>query len=464
MSGSGLKNALKEHASETLSDLSEVDLRKLDLTRKYDELLDDPYETLTWRDHLLLYIICIFFLVFIVWASFATVDEVTRGMAKVIPSSKVQIVQNLEGGIIEELLVKEGDTVEEGQVILRMQNIEASSDYKANLAQYVGAKAALIRLEAEINGSKPDFSGHDLGVGSENSVASELAAYEANVGQYNDQIRILEQQLGQKKQEVKELSKKIDGVNKVLNLSLEEKSVIQDLVVRGAASKYELLQLESKVAEQTSELENLKLALPRARSAAKESEQRIQENKSAYKARVQKELSEKTVELNTIKERLAAYEDRKKRTDVRAPVFGVIKEIKVSTIGGVVRPGQDLMEVIPLNDLLIVEANISPSDIAFIYPGQKAIVKITAYDYSIYGGLEAIVKDISADTITDDEGNSFYRVKLQREAPLPKQKGVELKIIPGMMASVDILTGKKTIMSYLLKPFTKTLGDAFHER
>jgi adhesin transport system membrane fusion protein len=465
MNWQALKNALKSHASETLSDISDIDLRKLDLTRKYDELHEDPYETLTWKDHMLLYAVGVFLVLFVLWANLAKVDEITRGMGKVIPSSKVQLVQNLEGGIIDEILVKEGDNVQEGQIVIRMQSIEASSDYKANLAKYAGVKASVIRLEAEINGAVPEFTDEALQQeGVENSVAAEMAAYRANTSRYNDQLRILEQQLGQRQQEVKELEEKISGTQKVLDLSLEEKAVIDKLITRGAASKYELLQLEGKVAEQTSELENLKLSLPRAISSAKEAEERIQEHKSTYKANAQKELSEKTVELNTIKETLAPYEDRKKRTDVRAPAYGTVKEIKVATEGGVVKPGQDLMEIVPLNDLLIVEANIKPSDIAFIYPGQKAMVKITAYDYSIYGALEATVKDISADTITDEKGDSFYRVKLQREAPLPSQKGKNLEILPGMVASVDIITGKKTIMSYLLKPFTKTLGDALHER
>jgi len=205
-------------------------------------------------------------------------------------------------------------------------------------------------------------------------------------------------------------------------------------------------------------------AIPRARAAIGEANARINEVKSTARAQAQTELSAKLIEMNAIQKGLAGLEDRKQRADIRSPVNGYVKELKVFTVGGVVQPGQEFIEIVPKDDQLLVEARINPKDIAFLYPEQEGIVKITAYDFAVYGGLKGKVKSISPDAVTDEEGNSFYVVQMLTEENALKRKGEVLPIIPGMVASVDILTGEKTVMEYLLKPFIKTLNNSLNER
>lgn len=240
--------------------------------------------------------------------------------------------------------------------------------------------------------------------------------------------------------------------------------MVRPLVERGSAPQMELLQLERTMKERQTELNGYLTSLPRARSAVAEAQARIEEIEAGAKAQAQTELTAKSVELNEIGERLSAMTQRKERTEIKATVAGTVQEITVNTIGGVVNPGVDLIKIVPEDETLIVEAKIQPSDRAFIFPGQKAVIKLTTYDFSIYGGLEGELIDISADTFEDEQGNTFYKVKLRTFDTELKRKGEVLPIRVGMVASVDILTGKKTIMEYLLKPLIKTLDGAMNER
>jgi len=424
----------------------------------------DVDEDLTLSRHLLLFTITAFFIIFIVWANFATLDEVTRGDGKVIPSTEIQSLQTLEPGLVEEFLVREGDQVEKGQVLMRLSDIEASSDLGANNARYLGLLASITRLQAEAEGKiSVDFP-DEVMQGAPQSVTEELNAFRANRQQIQGQANVFEQQLSQRQQEVRELQTRITDLRGIIALQREEMAMIEPLVAKGSAPRMELLQLERSLKEQQSELNSLLGGLPRARSAANEVRARIEEITSAMKAQAQTELAARMIELNEIKERFSALKDRKTRTELRSPVFGTIKELNVNTVGGVVRPGEDIIQIVPKDDQLLVEARIRPSDIAFLYPGQKGIVKLTAYDFAIYGGLPAEVIEISADTIEDEEGNSFYRVRLRTDETELVRKNEILPIIPGMVASVDVLTGEKTVMQYLLKPFIKTLDNAMNER
>ncbi len=437
------------------------DLRQMDVTRDYDD--DQSVYGISMREHLLLYIIVAFFLLAIIWAIFTQLDEVTRGEGKVIPSGKVQVIQNLEGGIVEDILVEEGQIVNKGQVILRMRNVQASSEYSSNRKRYLGILASVVRLNAESKGLEPDFP-ETLIKEAPEAVQAEKNAFKANKESVKNQKSVLEQQLKQRGQEVTELKKRISDLSRIIRLTKDEQAMIKPAVERGAAPKIELIQLERQMAEQQSEINGLRLALPRTESSVKEAEERMAEQDSAFRANAQHELTEKKVELDSLKEVLSAYKDRKERTEVKSPVYGTIKDIKVNTIGGVIRPGDGIMEVVPLEDKLLVEAKVRPADIAFIHPGQKAVVKITAYDYSIYGGLDGEIVDISADTIIDEEGDSFYRVKIRTLETSLNYAGKEHKIIPGMTTSVDILTGKKSIKDYIVKPFVKASKTALRER
>jgi|AntRauTorcE11897_2_1112592.scaffolds.fasta_scaffold00220_2 adhesin transport system membrane fusion protein len=446
------------------------DLKKFDVTRRYDDDVFDPYEGIHMRDHFLLYSIFFILIVFIVWANFASLEEVTRGEGTVIPSSEVKVIQNLEGGIIDKILVREGDTVEKGQTLVRLRNIQASSDLSSNLKRYLGTKAIVQRLEAEAAGLDTIVFTDDVVKGVPQSVANERETFSAKIAQSRHQLGILEQQLDQKKQEVAELTRRISDTQKVLNLSQREMDMLRPAVERGSAPEMELLQLERSIAERQSELNGLRLALPRSKSAVNEVEQRIAEHNSTRRAEAQSELAERIVEMNALKETLSALEDRRDRTTIISPVNGIVTDVKFSTEGGVVQPGEEIMEVVPMDDSLMVEARIRPSDIAFLFQGQKAVVKITAYDYTIYGGLEGEVLNISADTITANQqggGNQqedYYRVRVRTDETALHHNGDELLIKPGMKAQVDILTGEKTVMDYILKPFKKAARSALRER
>lgn len=424
----------------------------------------DTDDDMPLSKHLLLFAITGFFVIFFLWANLATLDEVTRGEGKVIPSSEVQALQTLEAGIVEETLVKEGDSVTSGQVLMRLSDVEASSDLGANNARYLGLQAAIIRLQAEAEGKMTVEFPDEVMKGAPTSVTEEMNAFRANQQQLQGQLNIFIQQTSQREQEVRELEQRASDIRGVLALQREEMAMVEPLVAKGSAPKMELLQLERTIKEKNTELNSVLANLPRARSAVGEARARMDDLKTSAQAQAQTELSAKLIEMNEIKERLGALADRKTRTEIKSPVNGTIQELKVKTIGGVVRPGEDIIKIVPKDDQLIVEARVKPSDRAFIYPKQKAVVKITSYDYSIYGGLDGEVLDISADTIKDEKGNFFYRVRLRTYESELKRKGEVLPIIPGMVATADILTGQKTVMQYLLKPFVKTLDNAFHER
>ncbi|MDB5491017.1 MAG: type secretion rane fusion, HlyD family protein [Micavibrio sp.] len=421
-------------------------------------------EELPLHSHLLLIAIAGFFMIFVVWANFATLDETTRGDGKIIPSSQIQVIQNLEGGIIEEFLVKEGQEVKAGDILVRLSNIDASSNLGSNQAKYLGLLATTTRLRAESEGKSTVEFPPEVMKGAPQSVTTELDSFRSNAQSLNSQTQVYQEQLSQRQQEIRELNGKIADASSVIGLSQQERNMIAPLVERGSAPKVELIQLDRALREKQGELNSLRSSLPRAQAAVQEAQAKINEVRNTAKAQAQTELSAKMTEMAAIQQTLGTLQDRKTRTEIRSPMNGTVKDIKVTTVGGVVKPGEPVMEIVPKDDQLLVEARVRPADIAFLHPGQKAIVKITAYDFSIYGGLEGELVDISADSITNEKGESFYRVKVRTKENALKRKGQVLPIIPGMVTSVDIQTGKKTVMEYLLKPFIKTLRTSMNER
>jgi adhesin transport system membrane fusion protein len=414
--------------------------------------------------HLILVLMFAFFLFFILWASFATLDETARGEGQVVPAGEVQVIQNLEGGIVDAFMFKEGDIVKKDDVIMRLRDVGAQSDLGSNEAKYLGLMTSITRLQAEVEGKLVVEFPEDLVAKAPQSVAEELNAFRANKDKLQGQVMVLEQQLSQRKQEVSELSGKVNDLSAVIRLSQEEKRMTEPLVARGSAPRIELLQLERAIKEKQTELNGAKSAIPRAQAAISEAEARIGEIKKSFIADAQMELAAKTAEMSTVKQMLGALEDKKDRTDVRSPVNGTIKDFKINTVGGVVKPGDPIAEIVPMDDNLLVEAKIRPSDIARLRPGLPAMVKITAYDFTIYGGLKGEVADISADTIKNEKGEFFYRVKVRTKENSLRRKGEVLPIIPGMIATVDVQTGKKTVMEYLMKPFLKTVENSMNEK
>ncbi len=424
----------------------------------------DTDDDLPLSKHLLLLAIGSFIVIFIVWANFAQLDEVTRGNGKVIPSLDVQALQTLDAGTVEKIMVREGDEVVEGQTLMQLNAIEAESDLGANQSRYLGLLASITRLQAEAEGKGTVDFPDAVMKGAPQSVTEELNAFRANQQSVTNQRSVLQQQMSQREAELREINTRIADTRGVIGMQRQEADMVRPLVEKGSAPKMELLQLDRSIKEKSAELNSYTSSIPRIRSSIGEAQARIRELESNMKAQAQSELGAKMIEMNEIKERLGALKQRKGRMEIKSPVNGTIQEISVNTIGGVVRPAEDIIKIVPKDDQLIIEAKVRPSDRAFIFPGQKAVIKLTAYDFAIYGGLDAKLVDISADTIEDQEGNSFYRVKLKTDETELRRKGEILPITTGMVASVDILTGKKSVMQYLLKPFIKTLDSSMNER
>ena len=405
----------------------------------------------------------VFFLVFIVWSAFAPLDEVTRGQAQVIPSQRIQEIQNLEGGIISEIFVREGQIVEKGTVLVRLDNESAASFFRDAVAKSYEHMAAIARLEAEMAGKDPVYP-QEVVQKAPQVVADQTSIHNARKRQLELELGVLESQLSQKRQEVDEMVGRQGQLGASLRVAQEQRDIARPLVEKQIYSKVDYLSLEQRVIQLRGDISSLAVNIPKARSAVHEVEQRLSHRKAEVRSQAVEEINKRRGELNSLRETLSAGEDRVTRTDLRAPVRGTVKRIIINTQGGVVKPGESILELVPLDDTLLVEARVRPADIAFLHPGQKAIVKITAYDFSIYGGLEAGLEQISADTIEDRKGEFYYLVKLRTKKNAITYRGESLPIMPGMTATVDILTGKKTVLDYLLKPILKAQQNAMRER
>ena len=413
--------------------------------------------------HLLLATIMAFVIIFLGWAGWATLDEVTRGEGRVIPSSQIQIVQNLEGGIVAELLVREGQIVEPDEVLLRINDVKAASELEGSKTRYHALLGSIARLKAEINETAVNFPPEVLNHARRVAI-NETALFDARLASLESELEILRNQARQRDQEVAELENKLKQLARSAKLAEDELEITEPLAARRVVSKVDLLRLQRQVNDLKGELESSRLSLPRLKLAQKEAHRRIEEKILGFRLEAQRELNTLQTEASSLAELLTADADRVNRTDVRSPVRGTIKRLLINTVGGVVQPGQDLVEIVPLEDTLLIEARIRPADIAFLRPDQAAVVKVTAYDFSIYGGLDAEVENISADTITDERGESFFRVRVRTTENTLGKTGEPLPIIPGMTTQVDILTGQKTVLDYLLKPILRVRDRALRER
>ncbi|WP_371355071.1 HlyD family type I secretion periplasmic adaptor subunit [Pseudomonas chlororaphis] len=405
-----------------------------------------------------------FFLFLLLWANFAVIDEVTKGEGKAIPSSKVQKIQNLEGGIVSELFVKEGQIVEAGAPLIRLDDTRFKSNVGETEADRLSMLLRVERLSAEIDNRELNFPADALEA-APGQAASEKSLYESRRQQLHDEVGGLQEQLIQKQQELREFTSKQAQYRQQLGLQRQEIAMSEPLVAQGAVSPVEVLRLKRAEVETRGQLDATTLAIPRAESAIKEVQRKIDETRGKFRSEALTQLNEARTELNKASATGKALEDRVSRTLVTSPVRGIVKQLMVNTIGGVIQPGSDMVEIVPLDDTLLVEAKIRPQDIAFLHPGQEAVVKFTAYDYTIYGGLKAKLEQIGADTITDeDKKTTYYVIKLRTDRSHLGTDEKPLLIIPGMVASVDIITGKKSILSYLLKPIIRARAEALHER
>ncbi|XOV88351.1 MAG: HlyD family type I secretion periplasmic adaptor subunit [Pseudomonadota bacterium] len=420
-------------------------------------------ESLPVGAHLILWITAAFIVVCLVWANLATVDEVAHANGRVIPSSQLQVVQNLEGGILAEILVREGERVSAGQNLMRLDDTRFASSYNEGQLSVYALIALVARLEAEIGGQSfvpPD----NFPPEHQDLIEREQRLYEARQGELQSALDILEQQLRQQRQALSELQAQEQKLARNADLARQELALTEPLVQTGAVSQVELLRLQIAVNESVGELEVVRFAIPKAEAVIAEAEEKIAERRQQFRRQAQSELNEARTQLSRLSISNLALADRVNRTDVRSPVDGTVKQILVNTEGAVIQPGMDLVEIVPANDTLLIEARIRPSDIAFIHPGQAATVKLTAYDFAIYGGLDAVLELISADTIIDERGEHFFKIQVRTRENHLGSADAPLPIIPGMVATVDILTGRKTVMDYILKPLKRASAAALRER
>ena len=405
-----------------------------------------------------------FFIIMIAWASLADIDEVTRGDGKAIPSSRLQKIQNLEGGIVAEVFVHEGEVVKAGAPLLRLDDTRFRSNAGESEADRLALEARIQRLTAQLDNKETLTLSPEILNKTPDIANGEMELFASVNKRIQSELSGLNEQLVQKKQELLDYQAKGAQYRRSLGLLQQEISMSEPLVAKGAISKVEVLRLRRSEVETRGQLESVTLAVPRAEAAIKEIESKINETRGRYRSEALSQLNEARTELSKIEASGKAIEDRVNRTLVTSPVRGIVQQLMVNTIGGVIQPGNDLVEIVPLDDTLLVEAKIRPQDIAFLRPGQEAMVKSTAYDYTIYGGLAAKLEQISPDTVTDKDGKSFYVIRLRTEKNHLGSDEKPLIIIPGMVASVDIITGKKTILSYLLKPILRARAEAFRER
>ena len=420
-------------------------------------------ENLPLTSHAILWCTTVFIIIAITWANIAKLDEISRANGRVIPSSQIQIVQNLEGGILTKVLVKAGDKVGKSQKLLLLDDTRFASSFREGKLTTHALEARIARLEAEISG-KPFETIADFPLEHEMILKDEILLYKSRGKELNSAKDILKQQLTQYKQGLAELHATQNTLSRNAELAKQELTLTQPLVEKGAVSQVELLRLQAAVNETLGQLEETRLAIPAAVAAVAEADRKIQEKQQQFISASQAELNDAKTELSRLQISNIALEDRVQRTAVRSPVDGTVNQVLVNTVGAVIQPGMDLIEIVPTNDTLLIEARIRPSDIAFIHPGQKATVKLTAYDFSIYGGLDAVLELISADSIIDERGEHFFKIQVRTNKNHLGTDENLLPIIPGMVATVDIMTGQKTVMDYILKPLRRAQAAALSER
>ncbi|MBI5909167.1 MAG: HlyD family type I secretion periplasmic adaptor subunit [Betaproteobacteria bacterium] len=460
--------------------------------REASDLSDLPHEAITrrkppllppaWRPeelaaddggmkrspHWLLAAIIGFFVIALAWAWLAHIDEIARGEGKVITASQTQYVQNLEGGIIEKILVQEGDPVKKDQVLFQLDRARFASAYREGRQGELGLRAKVARLTAEVRGIPLQMPAEVLN-NAKPLADNEVAVHRARLGDLAGKNAVLREQLAQRTQEVVELRSRRERTEEQLEILKREIAITAPMVKEGAVSEVELLRLQRESTRISTDLDAATLAIPRAQSAIEEARRKMQDNESQFRSQAAGELSAARNELAKVAEAVPGLEDRMARTLVRSPVNGVVKTIANKTPGGVVQPGTPMAEIVAVEDSLLVEARIRPQDIAFVSVGQKATVKLAAYDYSIYGGVEGKLVYVSADSIQPQAqpGQSpepYYVAHVRTLKPGVEYRGKILPVIPGMTGQVDVLTGRRSVLYYLLKPINKMLERSLTER
>jgi membrane fusion protein, adhesin transport system len=404
--------------------------------------------------------VAIGFVVFLLWSWLTVLDKVTRGTGRVTPQTNNRIVQHFEGGILSEILVKEGQQIAEGTPLLRIDNSFSRAELSQASLDLKARRLMIQRLEAESAGQRqlqldPFLRGEMAEIASK-----EADLFKARIDGLDAQLRVVDEQIRQKTLEVSELRAKAQNLRRERELVAPRVESLRRLARQGAVSVNDLLEAERSLQQIDSKIQELGLEAPRAEVAISELRSRREQTIAQFRTDAEKERREAAVQAAKLEETISAMQDRSRRSEVLAPISGVVNKLHVNTIGGVVKSGEPLVQIVPLEDSLIVEARLAPQDRAEIWPGLPAVVKISAYDYSIHGGLKGRVLEVSPDALTDDKGEAYFRVRLAANAT---NLGPGKPVVPGMMAQVDILTGKHTVLDYLLKPMRQMQANALRQ-
>ncbi|WP_133405500.1 HlyD family type I secretion periplasmic adaptor subunit [Parashewanella tropica] len=456
------------------------------LTSEELDMVDDVYGAMMTDaptvHRLIIWSLAAMMFCFLVWSYFSELDQVTTGVGKVIPSSQVQIIQSLDGGILQEMHVREGMLVTKGQALARIDDTRFRSDFAQQEQEELGLKANLIRLQAELDSLqvsnldtdwrkqvnimlKPMVFTEDLTQKEPELVARQQEEYTGRLKNLKNQVEILARQIQQRQQEMQELSSKIKTLSTSYQLLTRELELTKPLAEKGIVPEVELLKLERGVNDMQGELAGLRILRPKIKAALDEAILKRREAVFVFAAENRSKINEWQTKLSRITEAQVGAKDKVSKAVITSPVNGTIKTVHINTLGGVVQPGVDIIEIVPSEDQLLIEAKVSPKDIAFIHPGLPAVVKVTAYDFARYGGLNGTVEHISADTTQDEEGNSFYVIRVRtKDSNLTKQDGTLMPIIPGMLTSVDVITGQRSILEYILNPILRARDSALRER
>ena len=456
------------------------------LTSKELEMVDDVYGAMMTDapsgHRLIIWSLAVMILCFLIWSYFSEIEQVTRGAGKVIPSSQVQVIQSLDGGVLQEMYVHEGMVVKKGQALARIDDTRFRSDFAQQEQEVVSLRANIIRLQAELDSlrlsdtntdwrkqvkvvlSSINFP-EDLQKNEPQLIQRQKDEYKGRLRDLNNQLEILARQIQQRDQEIQEISAKIKTLTTSYQLVTRELELTKPLAEKGIVPEVELLKLERSVNDLQGELQTVRILRPKLKAALDEAIFKRRDAVFSFASDNRAQLNEMQTRLSRMSEAQIGAKDKVSRAVITSPVNGTVKTIHINTLGGVVQPGVDIIEIVPTEDQLLVEAKITPKDIAFLHPGLPAVVKVTAYDFTRYGGLKGTVEHISADTTQDEEGNSFYLVRVRTaESSLIKQDGTPMPIIPGMLTSIDIITGKRSILEYILNPILRAKDTALRER
>lgn len=411
---------------------------------------------------LFLLVIAGFIFWFLIWISFAEVDERVRAQGQVMPSSDLQVVQSLEGGIVTDILVSEGDRVKKGQVLLRIDDVLFASEGRGIEAQLMSLQAKEARLESEASDKKLSFPA-DLVKKIPEIVENERKLYTSRQNELNAAIQILKDEVREAEFNLAEVNASINKLARSKELLIKELNITKELVAKRAVPKIEQIRLERELNEVSGNLSTAYQSRNGLQAKLSATQKRDEEKRSAFRSQALRELNEIQSRISSIKESLNSAEDRVRRTELRAPVDGIVHRLGINTEGGVVESAQRLVEIVPIDDDLLIRARVKPSDIAFLKPDQPVKVAITAYDPQIYGRLGGHLERIGADTVEDSEGNSFFEIDVRTDKNYLGNAKNPLPIAPGMIAEVEVITGKRTILTYLIKPVLRLRDRAFSE-